>query len=136
MSSMMQFSGQVSSRGVHLQAYVVAPPADGLVYGARTFEDVVTSEVANYPHLDPRDVTVFCRASDEHVCTVCGKQHPHLWTIICKPAGMWGCWVVFRWHNSEHVPDLSVPLQFREGRLPRGAKKMTVDESSKAWHAS
>ena len=104
MTSLLQFRGDISERGVHLMAY-------------RQAEDAKYWE----------------RGVELYNCTRCGRQHERLYTFIRKPAGMFGHWVVFRWHGQEHVPDLSIPIGI-PGSPPRGARYMTETESSEAWH--
>lgn len=58
-------------------------------------------------------------------------KHPRLWEFYRKPKGMWGNWVVFRWSNEEHVPDLSVPIMLFE--MPRDAKRLSEEESIAHW---
>ena len=62
--------------------------------------------------------------------TVC----PKLYRIFRKPAGMFGCWVVFRWGGKEHVPDLSVPIGV--DTLPRDAREVPEPEACAYWFAS
>jgi len=103
MSSMLQFGGKVSKKGVHLQ--FVQTRRDG-------YKDI--------------DVDTF-------VCPVCGGDHAYIWVAVRKPAGMFGCWVVFRYNGEEHVPGLSIPISV--DRIPRGAVKQTVEASATIWHS-
>ena len=56
---------------------------------------------------------------------------PKLYEVYRKPAGTFGCWVVFRWNNEEHVPDLSVPISVT--KLPHDAKPISDDDAAKYW---
>ena len=80
MSSLMQFQGEISSRGVHLMAYLVKDDNGHLI-----------------------DIEV-------EPCPSCGREHPVLYTFIRKPRGMLGCCVKFQYNGESHVPDLSIPL--------------------------
>jgi hypothetical protein len=108
MSSLLQFGGNITKDGVHLELYLAEdgpnPTYKGLLL---------------YP-------------TEEIDCIKCGRKHPQLYTIIRKPIGMMGHWVVFRYLGEEHVPDLSCPIAVP--KLPRGAKKMTPEENAAAWH--
>lgn len=108
MSSLLQFGGEVSRAGVNLEAYQVSP--------SKRWPD---SETLG----DPVELVP---------CTVCGNAHPGLHVFVRKPVGVLGCRVVFRWHGTEHVPDLSCP--FGLFKLPRGSKACTDAESSERWH--
>jgi hypothetical protein len=66
-------------------------------------------------------------------CTVCGGQHQRIYTAWRKPAGMFGCWVVFRYNGEEHVPDLSIPIDVQT--LPRDVQATTDADSSRIWHS-
>jgi hypothetical protein len=112
MSSLLQFNGKVSKRGVELRFYLVDPES-----------------VYNYkgePQLSLDEIELID-------CPICGKQHPQLYTAWRKPAGMFGCWVVFRYNGEEHVPDLSIPI--RVAKVPKGAKKLTPEENATVWHS-
>ena len=106
MSSLLQFRGNVDHRGVHLIGYSQNE-------GARSFDD----------------------GNDRYHCQRCGRYHERLFTFARKPAGMLGCWVVFRWHGEEHVPDLSLPIGI-PGKPPKGAVPMSDEESTEHWHSS
>lgn len=54
-----------------------------------------------------------------------------LYRIWRKPAGMFGCWVVFRYNGEEHVPDLSIPIGV--DKLPRDAEPLTDEEAASYW---
>lgn len=70
--------------------------------------------------------------ADTTLCTRCDRSHPHLWYAWRKPAGIFGCWVQFRYNGETHVPDLSLPIPVF--KLPRGAQRMTIEENAEAWH--
>jgi len=110
----MQFSGKVSSQGVHLVAQKM--PAG---YPHNRNGDVLHSG-----HMESPEI--------EFTCPTCGRKHGLLHTFIRKPRGMCGCWVVFQYNGEEHVPDLSVPLSL--DRLPKDAVAMTEAESAEYWH--
>lgn len=59
---------------------------------------------------------------------------PKLYRIWRKPAGMFGCWVVFRINGKESVPDLSVPCGLF--KLPRDAEELTEEEAKEYWFSS
>ena len=117
MSSMLQFGGKVSKKGAHLQF----------------------TQIAREPQYEDRDgiITQTVRADytdvDTFVCPVCGGDHAYIWVAVRKPAGMFGCWVVFRYNGEEHVPGLSIPISV--DRIPRGAVKQTVEASATIWHS-
>lgn len=106
----MQFNGQVARKGVGLEMYL-------------------TRRVHPMPSLPDYYV-------DEPIellaCPQCGRQHEQLYRVWRKPAGMLGCWVVFRYNGKEHVPDLSCPLGV--DKLPRGAEKLSPQDNAIAWH--
>jgi len=56
---------------------------------------------------------------------------PVLYAVYRRPAGMFGCWVVFRWNGDEHVPDLSVPIATL--KLPRDAKRLPLEDARRYW---
>ena len=62
-----------------------------------------------------------------------GRELPVLYTFARKPAGMLGCWVVFRYLGEKHVPNMSCPLNL--DTLPRGAVRMTDDETLETWRS-
>jgi hypothetical protein len=98
----MQFNGSISRKGVELQAYLV--------------------EVESPLHpcnFKPIELVP---------CGVCGGQHPKLYGFWRKPAGMLGCWVIFRVNGEEHLPDLSVFMEL--SRLPRDARPI----GQEWWH--
>lgn len=102
MSSLLQFNGQISRKGVQLEAYLV-------------LEDDEFKPAESVP------------------CETCGGAHPQLYGFWRKPAGMMGCWVVFRYNGEEHVPDLSIPIRLRT--LPRDARPFSLGENAKSWHS-
>jgi len=71
------------------------------------------------------------RPSERFFCKKCQKEHGVLYTAWRKPAGMFGCWVVFRYNGTEHVPDLSVPIDVED--LPRGAIRMSDENACTYW---
>jgi len=107
MTSLMQFQGDVGERGVQLE-FIYAP-----------------SEV-------DRARNVFALGPDTVECTVCGKEHDRIYVAWRKPRGTMGQFVVFRYNNNFHVPDLSLPIEVH--KMPRGAKPLTNEETSQRWH--
>ena len=81
MSSLLQFNGNVTRRGVELETILTRKD------GWKT--------VDVEPLVD---------------CDVCGKQHSQIHVFVRRPRGMFGCWVVFRYNGEDHVPDLSCPF--------------------------
>ena len=82
----------------------------------------------------PDEVCTRCGEEVEPVpCPTCGKTHPRIHIAIRKPAGTFGCWVVFRYNGEEHVPDLSTPVAVF--KLPRDAKPLSDEESNRIWHS-
>lgn len=69
---------------------------------------------------------------DTFVCSQCGEEHSNLYEAFRRPVGMFGCWVVFRYHGAEQVPDLSIPISVE--RLPKGAKLMEQEWAEYYWH--
>ena len=104
MSSLLQFRGDISRRGVGLQFYLTT-----------------TGECTG------RDV-------EPVWCAQCGREHPQVYVAFRKPAGMFGCWVVFRFLGAEHVPDLSLPIPVP--RVPRGARRLDAGENAALWHSA
>jgi hypothetical protein len=112
MSSLLQFEGKIEKRGVHLMALLDNGHdivRDGYKPYIECFEDVYQCE--------------------------CGEVHPAIYTFCRKPRGVWGPWVVFRWCNQKHVPDLSTPMSLKPGERPRDLKRMSNEESTKYWHS-
>jgi len=110
MSSLLQFNGKVESGKVGLQFTLVRK---------------IPWIVGDLHLTKPEDV-------DTHICTVCGGSHARIHEAFRKPAGMFGCWVVFRYNGEEHVPDLSIPISVE--KLPRDARRLNDTESSQYWH--
>lgn len=112
MTSLLQFNGETSRKGVHLEFYQTTP---NMEMGS-IFADMATS---GYPvEMVP--------------CSVCGKEHERLHIAVRKPAGMWGCWVQFRINGELEVPDLSTPIA--TFKLPRDAKPLSDKANSERWH--
>ncbi len=111
MSSLLQFSGEVTRKGVHLRMYRTIP-----------------SETPCHKN---------CPSSGEPAepvrCSRCGETHPRLYIAVRKPVGMFGCWVVFRLNGKEEVPDLSVPIAMF--KLPRDAKPVSDADNERLWHS-
>lgn len=121
MSSLLQFSGDTSARGVGLQFVLV------------TKDEPTWSKYCGPESYNPSpESTTFTKDVDTYACNTCGRTHARIHVAYRKPAGMWGCWVVFRYNGAEHVPDLSVPISVF--RLPKDAKPLSDDDSSKIWH--
>ena len=105
MSSLLQFSGKVDRhKGVRLQ--------------------FVLERKEGYKTVD---------IGPKVLCDICGRLHSQIYTAWRKPAGMFGCWVVFRYLGEEHVPDLSIPIGVPS--LPRGAKALSARDNDRAWHS-
>lgn len=81
MSSLLQFNGDVSYRGVGLQF-------------------VLRDKEAEWNHAPAEPVP----------CATCGKDHERIHVAYRKPCGMFGPWVQFRYNGEIHVPDLSIPI--------------------------
>ena len=126
MSSLLQFNGSITKKGVGLQFIQTKKKIYHFGYGNKIYVDPVTmdpwtGETTGYP--------------DKYLCPYCGSLHPYIWVAYRKPAGMFGCWVVFRYNGQEEVPDLSIPISLKPGeKLPKGAVKLSGIESSKIWH--
>ena len=110
MSSLLQFRGEVTRKGVVLEMY-------------RTRENPRYSGSA-----------ICGDIIDEVMCPTCQKTHARLYKVTRKPLGMFGCWVVFRWNNETHVPDLSHPIAVFT--LPKDAKPVSDEENATMWHRS
>ena len=108
MSSLLQFQGSVTRKGVELEMYRT-------IENPRYSGSAICGDVAE---LAP--------------CVQCGKTHARLYKVTRKPRGMFGCWVVFRWNNEEHVPDLSCPIAVFA--LPKDAKPVSDEENAILWH--
>lgn len=111
MSSLLQFNGNVSRKGVELQFYLV----DKVQLAPNSFPDLMKNQ-------DREPI----------LCEKCGNVHPQLYVAWRKPAGMFGHQVVFRYLGEEHVPDLSIPIDVPE--IPKGARKLTSAENAEYWH--
>ena len=119
MSSLMQHHGGRSPDGlrVELVANLVEKDADC---------DTYHGPAAYQPN---PEATSFTHAVE----TIPGTTLPRLWKFYRRPAGMFGCWVVFRYNGKEHVPDLSVPLQLF--KMPRDAERMSDEDAIKHWRS-
>lgn len=123
MSSLLQFGGQVTRAGVHLQFVKVVKGEQWERYnGPGAYQP-------------SPDSTVFTEDDPAHTytCQQCGRVHARIYVAVRKPAGMFGVWVVFRYNGEEHVPDLSIPIS--TFKLPRDARPLSDEESSKVWHS-
>ena len=110
MSSLLQFNGKIGKNGVGLEFYKTVPK----------------------PDYTP-DMPQSCGIETERIhCVTCGRTHAQLYRAYRKPAGMFGCWVVFRWNGTEHVPDLSIPIATYQ--LPKDAVPLTDIENAQSWH--
>lgn len=109
MSSLMQFKGKITRKGVHLEAYLGRKWDLG---SGMKYEDTFV---------------------EPYTCKTCGKVHPIIHIFVRKPRGMFGPWVIFEYNGEKQVPDLSCPLEI--GKMPRDAKRLTEEESSKIWHS-
>jgi len=114
MSSLLQFNGTVSRRGVDLQLYHTAPNTDDIAGLGSIYADMPTAG---------HDTDVIYLPG--------GKKLNRIWTATRKPKGLFGCWVVFRINGKDAVPDLSCPIA--TFKLPRDAKPMPIDECIAAW---
>ena len=108
MSSLLQFQGSVTRKGVELEMYRT-------IENPRYSGSAISGDVAE---LAP--------------CVQCGKAHARLYKVTRKPRGMFGCWAVLRWNNEEHVPDLSCPIAVFA--LPKDAKPVSDEENAILWH--
>ena len=131
MSSLLQFDGDVSSRGVHLQ---FIQTREGVEFFRRPH--FTGTWGSNGPVYEGEDIHYHTEQTAPYVdlvlCHICGKDHPRIHIAIRKPCGMFGCWVVFRYNGVENVPDLSVPISVF--KLPRGARALSGHDSSMVWH--
>tara|TARA_R110000772_G_scaffold249530_2_gene363919 strand:+ start:66413 stop:66745 length:333 start_codon:yes stop_codon:yes gene_type:complete len=110
MSSLLQFNGEYSNKGVGLMGYL---------------QEKVEGEILEAP-------------SETFICKECKMPHSKIYQFFRKPKGMFGNWVVFRYNKLDHVPDLSTPITFSKSRgekLPRDAKPLSEDYCSKYWHS-
>lgn len=118
MSSLLQFSGQITRRGVTLEFYQTTPNTSDIAGLGPIYADMPTSG----------------KPVEDVACGQCGKSHPRLQIVVRKPSGMFGCWVVFRYNGQENVPDLSTPIA--TFKLPRDAKPLSDEDNAKYWHRS
>ena len=127
MSSLLQHSGRIDrSRGVELLVY--------LEHKEQWKAKDETNVFPAYGNWGERCDISFHRVDSEPVQLEWnGKKHivPKLYRIWRKPAGMFGCWVVFRINGTEQVPDLSCPIGLP--KLPRDAEALTNAEAIEAW---
>lgn len=108
MSSLLQFQGEISPKGVRLELYQ-------------------TQENPRYPG------SAICgEPTETRLCAACNRLHPLIYRIYRKPKGMLGCWVIFRWNNEDQVPDLSHPVAVF--KLPKDAKAVYDEENAVLWH--
>lgn len=106
----MQFNGAVSNKGVHLQCYQTTP--------------------------NPEPIYASLESSGDNTDVIClpgGKVMPRIWTFARQPKGMCGCWVVFRYNNADHVPDMSCPMGLFQ--RPKDARPMTIEQTIKTWQS-
>jgi hypothetical protein len=111
-SSLLQHHGGHSKRGVELLMYLQRE--EPWIVGDLTLTRKVDSEPVRLTRPNGSTTTV-----------------PRLYRVFRKPAGMFGCWVVFRWNGKEHVPDLSVPIGVE--KLPRDATPLSDSEAANYW---
>jgi len=112
MSSLMQFTGRIRPGRVGLEFYL-------------TKKTYPLPSLPGYYQDEPVELVE---------CVQCGKKHQQLYRIWRKPAGMCGCWVVFRINGQERVPDLSCPFGLED--KPLDAEKLSAEENAAAWHRS
>ncbi len=108
MSSLMQFNGKVSKRGVALEFYQTRESDKDYLKGSETCGDIT-----------------------DFIACPGGKVLPRIWTAERKPAGMFGCWVLWRVNGETHSYDLSCPIG--TFKLPRDAKPMPIADCVAAW---
>lgn len=108
MSSLMQFQGSSSRKGVHLEFYQTIPNPQ-------------------YP-----DLPTSGQDAELVVCSTCGRKHPRIYIAVRQPVDMLGCWVRFRINGKLSAPDLSVPIA--TFKLPRDAKPVSDEENARMWH--
>lgn len=110
MSSLLQFGGMTGRRGARLEFYRTTPSArwpDGAAILGDVAEDVP--------------------------CHLCERgPHPQLYVAWRVPAGMLGCWVLWRINGKAEALDLSTPTATY--RIPRDAKPLPAAENCEAWH--
>jgi hypothetical protein len=130
MSSLMQFRGTSSSRGVDLQFVQIRKVQRVIGEAANVFGPIDYSRPG---FTDRGFVMVDEEYTDTFTDPATGRPLPYIWTAPRKPCGMCGCWVVFRYNGEEHVPDLSIPISVE--KMPRGAVRLSQEESLKLWHS-
>lgn len=118
MSSLLQFSGAVSRKGVQLEAYKVE----------RIYTPYQFTMDWERPKVTIRRFSYDDVPTEKEQCPQCGKEHEKLYGFWRKPVGMMGQWVVFRINGEEHVPDLSIPIQLH--KMPKDAKPLPIT----LWH--
>ena len=78
-------------------------------------------------------------------CSICLKKHGgKLYRVWRKPAGIFGCWVLWRMNGKTHPFDLSVPIHMTKSdaawkdidHLPRDAEEVSDEESHQYWTKS
>lgn len=115
MSSLLQFSGEIRGHRVGLEFTQPSP------WNSEAKRFVLT---------------------DGYRCATCEREHSRIYVAFRRPVGMLGCWVQFRINGRVHAPDLSIPIEvnpesaYGVRRLPRDAKPLSDEESSKRWHAT
>lgn len=128
MSSLLQFRGQYSNRGVHLQFCHVTES-----------QKYIEREIYPIGAQGPKNREYYLKGSEtcgdytDGIFLPGGKFLPRIWTAPRKPRGMFGCWVVFQYNGKEHVPDLSCPIS--TFKLPRDAKPLDNEACIKAWQS-
>lgn len=124
--SSLQFNGQISNQGVHLQAYQTTPS-----------QKYMESEIYPAGAIGPKNRIYYladsetCGDTTDGIFMPDGKFYPRIWTFVRKPRGMFGCWVVFWFNGKENVPDLSCPMGLF--KLPKDAKPMDNETCIKTW---
>ena len=120
MSSLLQSTGKITSKGVELFFYLVKKGPTWEKYnGLNSYKP------------DP-DSTTFTDPVEEITLTN-GNKAPWLYRVWRKPRALWGNWVVFVWNKQRHAPDLSCPIETFQ--LPKDAKKLTKAECIKYWES-
>lgn len=129
MSSLLQFNGAISRKGVQLPFFrtiasfffrkqkgewVWHTDENTWEYEVYDFEDVLHTESTG-------DI------AENVPCSICRQSHPRIALAWRKPRGMFGPWVVFEYNGKKHVPDLSIPIG--TFKIPRDAIALTDDEN-------
>jgi len=120
MSSLMQFRGTCSRRGVDLQFTLCREVAKTV----GNPDLPVGHPERGYTYPTKEDLDTFTDPAT-------GRQLPHIYIATRKPVGMLGCWVQFRYNGAVHAPDLSIPI--RVTKIPRGARRLSVEASLRIW---